>query len=341
MMDWIENKYLMAVSGRLDKFKRKSGNVFNFRCPICGDSETHKGKTRGYIYEKKGKSLFHCHNCTATMSLPNFIKTIDQVLYNEMQLEKLRGEKTPEQTEFESFVEKMKKPVFLKSGPLKGLKKVSQLSPDHRVKKLVDTRKIPTPYHAKLFSCPNFRNFTNSLIPGKFDTDSLQKDETRLLIPFFDQNKNVHAYQGRALGQSAVKYITIVLDETVPKVYGLDTANFDRNVYVLEGPIDSMFVPNSIATAGGDLVSAISSFPKEKLVIVYDNEPRSRDTIKKLDKAIMQGYNIVIWPENLEHKDINDMVLAGMSSEFIAHIMKTNTYRDLAAKMALTRWSKV
>jgi len=340
-MDWIENKYLMAVSGRLDKFKRKSGNVFNFRCPICGDSETHKGKTRGYIYEKKGKSLFHCHNCTATMSLPNFIKTIDQVLYNEMQLEKLRGEKTPEQTEFESFVEKMKKPVFLKSGPLKGLKKVSQLSPEHRVKKLVDTRKIPTPYHAKLFSCPNFRNFTNSLIPGKFDTDSLQKDETRLLIPFFDQNKNVHAYQGRALGQSAVKYITIVLDETVPKVYGLDTANFDRNVYVLEGPIDSMFVPNSIATAGGDLVSAISSFPKDKLVIVYDNEPRSRDTIKKLDKAIMQGYNIVIWPENLEHKDINDMVLAGMSSEFITHILKTNTYRDLAAKLALTKWSKV
>jgi hypothetical protein len=341
MMDWIENKYLMAVSGRLDKFKRKSGNVFNFRCPICGDSETHKGKTRGYIYEKKGKSLFHCHNCTATMSLPNFIKTIDQVLYNEMQLEKLRGEKTPEQTEFESFVEKMKKPVFLKSGPLKGLKKVSQLSPDHRVKKLVDTRKIPTPYHAKLFSCPNFRNFTNSLIPGKFDTDSLQRDETRLLIPFFDQNKNVHAYQGRAIGQSAVKYITIVLDETVPKVYGLDTANFDRNVYVLEGPIDSMFVPNSIATAGGDLVSAISSFPKDKLVVVYDNEPRSRDTIKKLDKAIMQGYNIVIWPENLEHKDINDMVLAGLSSEFIAHIMKTNTYKDLAAKLALTKWSKV
>lgn len=340
-MDWIENKYLMAVSGRLDKFKRKSGNVFNFRCPICGDSETHKGKTRGYIYEKKGKSLFHCHNCTATMSLPNFIKTIDQVLYNEMQLEKLRGEKTPEQTEFESFVEKMKKPVFLKSGPLKGLKKVSQLSPDHRVKKLVDTRKIPTPYHAKLFSCPNFRNFTNSLIPGKFDTDSLQRDETRLLIPFFDQNKNVHAYQGRAIGQSAVKYITIVLDETVPKVYGLDTANFDRNVYVLEGPIDSMFVPNSIATAGGDLVSAISSFPKDKLVVVYDNEPRSRDTIKKLDKAIMQGYNIVIWPENLEHKDINDMVLAGLSSEFIAHIMKTNTYKDLAAKLALTKWSKV
>jgi len=277
------------------------------------------------------------------MSVPNFIKTIDQNLYNEMQLEKMKGEKSPEQTDLESFVEKMKKPLFLKSGPLKGLKKVSQLSPDHRVKKLVDLRKIPTPYHAKLFSCPNFKNFTNDLVPGKFDEKSLQRDETRLLIPFFDANKNLHAYQGRAIGESAVKYITIVLDETVPKVYGLDTANFNKTVYVVEGPIDSMFVHNSIATAGGDLVSALGPLcsSKSSMVIVYDNEPRSRDTIKKLDKAILQGYNVVIWPENLDHKDINDMVLAGLSSDFITHIMKTNTYRDLAAKMALTRWSKV
>jgi transcription elongation factor Elf1 len=333
----------MLISSRLERFKRKSGNVFNFRCPICGDSETHKSKTRGYIYDKKGKSLFHCHNCNATMSLSNLIKSVDQVLYNEMQLEKLKGEKTPEQTELEAFVDKMKKPIFMKEGPLKGLKKVSQLSPDHRVKKLIDARKIPTPYHAKLFSCPNFKKFTNELVPYKFAEESLAHDETRLLIPFFTKEKTVHAYQGRAVGNSAVKYITIILDDTVPKVYGLDTVNFNRPVYVTEGPIDSMFIDNSIATAGGDLVSALGNLQSSKssMVIVYDNEPRSRDTIKKLDKAIMQGYNVVIWPENLDHKDINDMVLAGMSTEFITHILKTNTYRDLAAKLALTKWSKV
>ena len=342
-MDWLEHKYVSLMSNRLKNFKRKSNNVFNFSCPICGDSATHKGKARGYIFEKKGKSVFHCHNCSATMGIPNFIKAVDQLLYSEYQIEKLKNVKTPEQTDFESFVEKMKKPVFLKGGPLKGLKKVSQLSPDHRVKKLVDARKIPTPYHAKLFSCPNFRHFTNNLIPNKFTEESLAQDETRLLIPFFTKEKTVHAYQGRALGESKVKYITIVLDDTVPKVYGLDTVNFNKPVYVVEGPIDSMFIDNSIATAGGDLVSALAPLhaSKSSLVIVYDNEPRSRETIKKLDKAVMQGYNIVIWPENLEHKDINDMVLAGMSSEFITHILKTNTYRDLAAKLALTKWSKV
>jgi len=229
----------------------------------------------------------------------------------------------------------------MKMGPLKGLKKVSQLSPDHKVKKFVESRRIPNPFHAILFSCPNFKQYTNSLVPGKFDSSSIERDETRLLIPFMDSNKNVHAYQGRALGPSAVKYITIILDDSVPKVYGLDRVNFDRTVYVVEGPIDSMFLPNSIATAGGDLVSSISSFSKDKLVIVYDNEPRSKETIKKLDKAILNGYNVCIWPENLEHKDINDMFLAGMSSDFIKHIIDTNTYRDLAAKLALTKWSKV
>lgn len=342
-MHWLEQKYVGLISSHLRNFKRKSSGLYNFSCPLCGDSTTVKSKARGYIYDKKGKMLFHCHNCNATMAVPNFIKMVDQNLYNEFVMEKLKDNKTPEQLEMESFVDKMKKPIFLKEGPLKGLKKVSQLSPDHRVKKLVDARKIPTPYHAKLFSCPNFKKFTNDLVPGKFDEDSFQRDETRLLIPFFDKDKNMHAYQGRALGESKVKYITIVLNDAIPKVYGLDTVNFDKTVYVMEGPIDSMFINNSIATAGGDLVSALSPFSstKSSMVIVYDNEPRSRDTIKKLDKAIMQGYNVVIWPENLEHKDINDMVLAGMSSEFITHILKTNTYRDLAAKLALIKWSKV
>lgn len=342
-MDWLDHKYIGMVSSRLDQFKRKSPTLYNFRCPVCGDSQTNKFKARGYIYDRKGKGLFHCHNCNATMAIPNFIKSLDQGMYNEYCVEKLKGEKSPEQQDLEDFVGKMKKPVFMKEGPLKGLKKVSQLSPDHRVKQLVDARKIPTPYHAKLFCCPNFKQFTNKLVPGKFDDDSIKYDETRLLIPFLDKDKKVHAYQGRALGNSNLKYITIILDESIPKVYGLDTVNFNQIVCVMEGPIDSMFVPNSIATAGGDLVSALGPLQSSKssMVIVYDNEPRSRDTIRKLDKTIMQGYNVCIWPENLEHKDINDMVIAGLSSEFIQHIIKTNTYRDLAAKLALTKWSKV
>jgi transcription elongation factor Elf1 len=341
-MNWLLHKYIGIVSTRLDKFKRKGPNLYSFRCPICGDSEKNKNKTRGYIYEKQGKMSFHCHNCGASSSVPNFIKMLDQNLYNEMQLEKLKDLKTPQQLEYEEFIDKMKKPVFMKSGPLKGLKKVSQLSPDHPVKKFVDARKIPNPYHAKLFACPNFMSFVNGILPNKFTNEDVEKyDEMRLLIPFFDKNKNLFAFQGRSLRSSKTKYITIILNESSPKVYGLDAVNLNQPVYVFEGPIDSMFVPNSIAIAGGEMVSALKGFDKKNLTVVYDNEPRSKETIKKLDKSIMNGYNVVIWPDNLEHKDVNDMILAGLSSAFIEHIIQQNTYRDLAAKLALSKWSKV
>lgn len=341
-MDWLEQKYVGLLSSRLRNFKRKSNSLYNFSCPICGDSTSHKSKARGYIYEKKGKSSFHCHNCGATMTVPNFIKTLDQPLYNQYMMEKLQGKEDPKKVDFDAFVSKMKKPEFIKSTPLNKLKKISQLSPEHPAKQFIDKRKIPTPYHAKLFYCPNFKHFTNELIPGKFENEDI--DEARILIPFINESKKLHAYQGRAIGkhEAKVKYITIVLDDEVPKIYGLDTVNFDKRTYIMEGPLDSIFIPNSIATAGGDLVTALGDLEiRSVAVVVYDNEPRSKETVKKLDKAIMQGYNVCIWPENLEHKDINDMILAGLSPEFIRYIIDKNTHRDLAAKLALTKWSKV
>jgi hypothetical protein len=286
--------------------------------------------------------MFHCHNCELTYNFNNFLKNLDFQLYSEFSLEKLKDEKSPQQKELEDFVEKMKKPVFLQSGPLKGLKKVSQLSADHPCKAFVANRQIPNPYHAKMFFCPKFFTWTNEIIPGKFDDVSLLYDEPRLLIPFFDTEKNMHAFQGRALdSKSKKRYITIVNDETTPKVYGLDSVDFNKKTYVFEGPIDSMFVPNSIATAGGDLVSTVKDLPKKNLVVVYDNEPRSVDTKKKLDKAIINGYNVCIWPSNLEHKDVNDMILAGLSTDFVRYIIDTHTYNDLRAKLALNTWSKV
>jgi transcription elongation factor Elf1 len=340
-MNWLEQKYVSLLSHRLERFTRKGSGKFNFRCPICGDSQSNKSKARGWIYGHTDKSSFHCFNCSASMSVPRFIKTIDANLYSEFMMEKMRDGKSPGQIDLEQFVNKMKPPVFRKEGPLKGLKKVSQLRPEHPIKQYVVKRKIPNEYHAKLFVCPNFMQYCNSLLPDKFSESALKRDETRLLIPFIDEKKQVHAFQGRSMGSSSVKYITIVLDEEVPKVYGLDALDKNRTTYVFEGPIDSMFIPNSIATAGGDIVSALRGFDKSKLVIVYDNEPRSRETIKKLDKAIMQGYSVCIWPENLEHKDVNDMVMAGLSSNFIGYIIDQNIHRDLAAKLALKNWSRV
>lgn len=341
-MHWLEQKYIGLLSGRLRNYRRKSSGLYNFSCPICLDSDKDRTKARGYMYSKQGKTLYHCHNCTVTMGFEKFLKTIDESLYREYSLEKLKDSKTPQLVELEEFVNKMKKPVFMLTEPFKGLKKVSQLDPDDPVKVLVSSRKIPNPYHSKMFKCPKFFSWVNALVPDKFDEASLKYDETRLLIPFLTKDKKMHAFQGRSLDpKSKTKYITIVLDETVPKVYGLDQLDESKKIYVTEGPIDSFFLPNAIATAGGDLTSAVVDFPKDKMVLVYDNEPRSRDTKNKIDKAIINGYNVCIWPSNLEHKDINDCIKAGLSPEFVQYIIDTNTHRDLRAKMALNAWTKV
>jgi transcription elongation factor Elf1 len=338
-MNWLEQKYISLVSHRLQRFSRKSSGKYNFRCPICGDSEKSKYKARAWIYEIQGKSRFHCFNCSASMGVPKFIKMLDVNAHSQYVLEKMRDEKSPQQVDLENFVNKMKPPEFATS-VLKGLKKVSQLRHDHTIKRYIDERKIPPAYHHKLYVCNNFFAFVNGLIPGKFSDESLKRDETRLLIPFLNREKKIHAFQGRALGKSTLKYITIVLDDMEHKIYGLDTVDLKSKTYVFEGPIDSMFIPNSISTAGGDLVSSLQGFDKSNLVIVYDNEPRATETIKKIDKARLLGYNVCIWPDNIEEKDVNDMVKAGMGAEYIKHVIDENTYRELSAKMALTAWSK-
>jgi len=341
-MLWIDQKYTGLMSNRLRNFKRKSSNLYNFSCPICNDSESNKNKARGYVYEKQGKTLFHCHNCGITLGFENFLKKIDEVLYREYSLEKLKDSKSPQQIDLEEFVAKMKKPNFMKTEPLRGLKKISQLDPDDPVKLLVSKRKIPNPYHAKMFRAPKFFSWVNEFVPGKFDDESLLYDETRLLIPFLNKKNEMHAFQGRSLdSKSKTKYITIVLDESQPKLYGMDTVDFSKKTYVFEGPIDSMFVPNAIATAGGDLISSLYGLDKSKFVIVYDNEPRNRDTVKKVDKAIMNGYNVCVWPNNLEIKDVNEMILSGLSADFVQYVIDTNTHRDLRAKLELNRWKKV
>lgn len=340
-MGWIEAKYVGILSSRLRNFKRKGPNLWNFSCHICGDSLTNKNKSRGYLFEEKGNLRYHCHNCNAHLSFDKFVKSIDNNVYNEMVLEKLKEKKSDKQLDLEEFVNKMKKPVFLQSGPLKKLKKVSQLSPENRIKKFVESRKLPTRFHAKLFECPNFKYFTNQLIPNKFDKDSLDRDETRLLIPFLNKEKKLHAFQGRVISKSEPKYITIILDDTVPKVYGLDEVDYNETIYVHEAAFDAMFVSNSVATAGGDLVSSVQKLPKDKLVICYDNEKRNKQTIEKIEKAIYFGYSVLIWPENFKYKDINDAVMDGVDPAYVEHIIKSNVFKDLKAQLQFNFWKKV
>lgn len=339
-MLWLEHKYINLLSSRLERFSRVNANTYKFRCPVCGDSQKDTRKTRGYVYARKGSLKFFCHNCNASMGLPWFIKTLDPTLYTEYLKERMVENGHKDETQ--AFVDKMKTPVFVKTTGLKDLRKVSQLKPEHPVKQYISNRLIPSEAHHKLFLVRNFMTWVNTMLPEKFDEEAVKNDEPRLIIPFLDEEKNLFGFQGRSFKNTGVRYITIILNDEKPKIFGLDAMDPDKDIYVVEGPIDSLFLPNGIASAGGDLITPLQllDVQKEKFVVVYDNEPRNKHTVKHIEKAIDSGYRVCIWPTALEQKDVNDMVLAGYTKEQVKDIIDERTYSGPTAKLHFALWRK-
>lgn len=346
-MSWIEEKYIGAISTRLSMFKKKDDGVWNMRCPICGDSRKSKTRARGFILRKQEKYVYVCHNCNVSMSLSRFIETVDPQTYMEYQRETYvennrYAPKTDRIVEPAPNIGKFIQPKFVKYTVLNDLTKVSQLRPDHPVHRYIRSRKIPNRYHSKLFLAPKFKAFTNGLIPGKFDLEK-SPDEPRLIIPLVDKRGNLFGYQGRALGNKEPRYITIILDEEKPRVYGAESLDTTKRVYVVEGPIDSMFLDNSIAMVGSHLDSAYTALglKVDNITVVYDNEPRNKEIVKQIERAIDNGFSVCIWPDDVEEKDINDMVIAGHTPEEIQHVIDNNTHKDLTARLRLSQWKKV
>ena len=113
--------------------------------------------------------------------------------------------------------------------------------------------------------------------------------------------------------------------------------DLSRRIYVVEGPIDSLFIDNCLAVAGADF----NHLQLEDVTVVLDNEPRSREIIKRMENLIDTGYALVIWPHSIQQKDINDMILAGMSSGEVEETIKQNTHHGLEAKMKLAAWKRI
>mgnify|MGYP000252196050 CR=1 FL=1 len=339
-MDWIDQKYIGLISNRVQLFKRQSNTSYNMRCPICGDSKTNKHKARGYIIEKPVVgTIYFCHNCGASMSLANFLNHIDSDLTEQYKRDRFLEKNAAEEKPPAPDIAKVVIPKYLQGNePLKALKKISQLAHDHPAKLYVQRRKIPSASHFKLFYAPKFNAWVNTIIPEKL---SEEHDQPRLVIPFIDKAGQLFGFQGRSFAKNpAIRYITIMIDPMKHKVFGLDTLDPYGMVWCVEGPIDSLFLPNCVAMAGADvdLNTILPNKPANEFVVIMDNEPRNEQIIKRIEKSIERGYNVCIWPDDLPYKDINDMVLAGLDPEAI---IRDNTKSGLAALAALTQWKRI
>lgn len=332
---FLDQKYLMLVSNRLPLFKRKSDSLYNCRCVICGDSTKKKSKARGYFFNYKNELRYKCHNCDASLSFGNFLKTIDNNLFSQYSLEKY--------TEGNSFklsntvpIPKFEEPVF-KTGEEKLLDKIldrlDTLPDDNEAVLFCNSRLIPKNKFSLLYFIENIKNIVQ--LNDKYKA-SITNEEPRLVIPFYDEKGRLSGVTCRALRGEALRYITIKVQEDALLIFNLDNVNKDKPVYVVEGPLDSLFLDNCIAVNGTSF-GKISSIGLAQPVIVFDNQPRNKEVCKLIEKNIDLGYNVVIWPQTIEEKDINEMVVAGRD---VKSIVKNNTFSGLTAKAKFIGWRR-
>ena len=327
MSSYIDLKFIMMLSPRLDKFKKVRDNLFNFRCPYCGDSQKSQSKARGYFYRKKNDYFYRCHNCGKGTTFGKVLEYIDTMMYKEYVMERYKGDAP--KTEAPEF--KFDAPKFKKIDPkLENLTPINKLNGGHPARQFVESRQIPEEFYSDLYLCSKFFEWAKigTLVPRR-------QEHPRLVIPFRDETGEVFAAQGRAFGKETPKYLTVKFQDK-PKIFGLDRADLSRKIHVVEGPIDSLFVDNCLAMAGADF----GNLP-EDATIILDNEPRSREIIKRMENLIENNYELVIWPDSIPHKDINDMILAGITSDDVQKIIKQNTYNGLQATARLSAWKRI
>jgi transcription elongation factor Elf1 len=327
-MDFIDVKYINLISAKLQKFKKVKNNLYNFRCPICGDSDRSKNKARGYLYQIKNNINFKCHNCGVNISFNNFLKQVDIVIHKQYIFEKFKDGHTGKNFVTEEPKFEFNAPVFVKRDQNEELN-IPKASENLDAKKYLDDRKLDP---NKFYYAEKFKEWTNSLIDTFSDTTY---DEPRIIIPLFYNHKLI-GYQGRSLGLSKIKYITIMLDEEAPKIYGYDEIDKTKTIYITEGPFDSTFISNAIAMCGAD--ADLDKWGISNRVWIYDNEPRNKEIVSRISRTIDRGERVIIWDSSIKEKDINEMILSGLN---VQSMIESNTYSGLSAKLKFTNWKKV
>lgn len=347
MAIWLDSKYVNLLSVRLRNFKKKDETHWQFSCPICGDSKTDTKKARGYVFPMRTQLVFKCHNCGESMIIPNLIKHIDSVLYEQYMAERYAsgqvGRNIPRKND---IVNASPAPLLARTGrktdtpDLAGAERLSTLPQTNPCVQYVASRKIPVKQYERLYFTEDFAAFVHQ--HTKLYVDSKIPHDKRLVIPFFDSAGNLTMFQGRSIDPACDKkyrYLTVKLDQENVKIFGAERVNPAKTVYVFEGPLDSLFFDDAVATADASLSKFMNIAPD--VVLVFDNEPRNKDLHKQMDTAIQRGAKIVIWDKMNRWKDVNDMVVKGNRTiESIRKEMEENTYSGLELQLKYTQWRK-
>ena len=343
MSMYIDKKFVNFVGASLEKFVWKKDTLASCRCPICGDSSKNKNKTRGFFFVNKNKYFYKCHNCGVSCNLYGFLEKVSPSLCKEYSLEVWKdgdGLKTKKKTEPVVAIKKIKKKYTIE------LPSVSELPPNHPCRTFVELRKIPRTAWKYLYYAEDFGTWARTI--NSESAEALEQS-SRLVIPIVNEKGELVGAQGRALSitgdrnaRKTARYITIKTEGQEHKGwFGLDRVD-TGTVYVVEGPLDSLFIPNCVAMIGlSDALNVPSHLKSRSLVYLIDNEPRNEAVVLTIGKLLDQDKKVCIWPDHIKHKDLNDMIMAGISEKELIKIIKENTVSGLSGKIKFNNWKKI
>jgi len=338
-----DTKYIRLISSRLRNFKQKKEGLFNFSCPICGDSKKNLTKARGYAFSKGNDYFYRCHNCGVSTTLGNLLKDVDPSLHKEYVLENYKSGQTNNPYKANSILQ-ITSPKFGKVDKKKVFEHAEwcdKLPKEHFCIQYLMARKIPEEYYKMLLFTNKYKQFVDALVPNH---DKVIIDDARLVIPFYNKYNDLIAVSGRALETSdkTLRYITIRTNDDENKlIYGMERVKLSEKIYLVEGPIDSLFLNNCVASGDANLSLTAKEISSGDKVLIFDNEPRNKEVVKLIQNAIKLSHDVVIWPSDINGKDVNEMILNGKSPSEIRDIISSNTFRGIQAQIKFNMWKKV
>lgn len=349
MSVYIDRKYLGTVSHKLELFKQKNNDLYNFRCPFCNDSRKNKIKARGYIYRKANDYFYRCHNCGKSTTFSKFLQEIDVTLHKAYTLERYSNGETTNHNYKKPDFSDLKGNAFAqfedkvevqhdKTWKELSLTSVDKLPEGHYAKDYIINRKIPEKYWCELYFTSNFKEFLDTEFP-EHGKENVPEDD-RIVLCYTNERGEITNVAGRALSNTKIRYMTVKIKDE-KKIFGLHRIKKDKRIYVFEGQFDSLFVENSVASGDSNLSGVAQNLVDCDVVLVYDNEPRNKDIVKQINKSIENGYSVCLFPDTIPYKDVNDMVQSGdINRTVIEEIIDGNTFKGLAAKLQFAKWRK-
>lgn len=336
----VDKKFINMISSKLELFAWKKENLAQCRCALCGDSKKNKRKTRGFFFAKGNDMFYKCHNCGASHTIYKFLDMVCPSLLKEYALERWKGGDNNLNAFKKHTPLNFDAPKFKPNNELLELIEcVEHLPKEHPCRQFVEARKIPEIHYENLYFTENFLEFAQ-----RIDAGVAAPKDPRLVIPIFDADEQLIGIQGRALvtNSDTVRYITIKANKQIERLwFGLDRVKDQKQVFVVEGPLDSLFLDNAIAMVG---ICDGAFLPEEltgkRVIFAIDNEPRNPQVIAQMKKVIANGNEIVIW-DGVVGKDINDMIVAGKTKGQLVSIMSKCACSGAEALLKLNTWKKV